>query len=381
MLELAEVVRRFEATYRGAVAFRVTTVQARALGAIRTCRTPVRGGHVWRCDAAACGQERYSYHSCRHRLCPKCQRDQTERWLARAQTRLLPCPYWLITVTLPAELRRICRVHPKAVLDLLLRAAQTAVIELGWTHLGGRVGLLAVLHTWTRALLFHPHVHVLVTAGGLDRDGQTWRPARRADYLLPQQAVANRVHKAMREGLERLGYLGEVPWEVWARKWIAHVQPAGAGAQVLAYLGRYVFRGPLPNSRITAITERTVTFTYRHGRTGHAQPTTLPGEHLVARIIQHVLPHRFIRVRWSGLLSPAAGKARARAVAALAAAPRRSGHAPRLTPPREDEVPDPPARGEAHPPPVDSQSRQRCPVCGVGTLRLIGRLPPRRGPP
>ena len=380
MLELAEVVRRFEPTYRRTVAFRVTPAQARALAAIRTCRTPVRGGQVWRCDAADCRQERYSYHSCRHRSCPKCQGDQTARWFERAEARLLPCPYWLLTVTLPSEVRRVCRVHPKEVLDLLLRVAQTAVLELGWTHLGGRVGLLAVLHTWTRTLLLHPHVHLLVTAGGLERDGLTWRAARRSDYLLPQQAVANRVRKGMREGLERIGLLSAVPWEVWRRDWIAHCQAAGMGAQVLAYLGRYVFRSPLPSSRITAITDRTVTFTSRQGRSGTMQPTTLPGEHLVARITQHVLPHRFIRVRWSGLLSPAAGKACARAAAALAVAPPLVGRAPRLTPPREDEVPDPSPRLGVHPPPA-SRPAHRCPVCGIGTLRLIGRLPPRRGPP
>jgi hypothetical protein len=381
MLELAEVVRRFEATYRRTVAFRVTPAQARALAAIRTCRTPVRGGQVWRCDAADCRQERYSYHSCRHRSCPKCQGDQTARWLERAAARLLPCPYWLLTVTVPSELRRVGRAHPKEVLDLLLRAAQTAVVELGWTHLGARVGLLAVLHTWTRALLWHPHVHLLVTGGGLARDDLTWRAAPRAEYLLPQQALANRVRTRMQQGLARLGLLGEVPAAAWGHDWIAHCQAAGAGTQVLAYLGRYVFRSPLPSSRITAITERTVTFTVRPRHAGALQPITLPGEHLVARIVQHVLPHRFIRVRWSGLLSPAAGTARARATAALAAAPPVVGRTPRLTPPREDEVPDPPLRPAVHPPPAASRPAHRCPVCGVGTLRLVGRLPPRRGPP
>jgi hypothetical protein len=381
MLELAEVVRRFEATYRRTVAFRVTPAQARALVAIRTCRTPVRGGQVWRCDAADCRQERYSYHSCRHRSCPKCQGDQTESWRERAAARLLPCPYWLLTITVPSELRRVCRAHPKEVLDLLLRAAQTAVLELGWTHLGGRVGLLAVLHTWTRALLFHPHVHLLVTAGGLERDGLTWRAARHADYLLPQQALATRVRTHLHDGLARLGLLGEVPGEAWQRDWIAHCQAAGAGAQVLAYLGRYIFRSPLPSSRIMAITARTVTFTVRQRHAGALQPITLPGEHLVARIVQHVLPHRFIRVRWSGLLSPAAGTARARAAAALAAASPVVGRTPRLTPPREDEVPDPSPGLGVHPPAASSRPARRCPVCGVGTLRLVGRLPPRRGPP
>lgn len=381
MLELAEVVQRFEATYRHTVAFRVTPAQARALAAIRTCRTPVRGGHVWRCDAADCQQERYSYHSCRHRSCPKCQHNQTARWLDHASIRLLPCSYWLLTVTLPCELRRLARTHPRRVLDVLLRAAQTAVIELGWTHLGARVGLLSVLHTWTRALLWHPHVHLLVTGGGLAHDGVTWRTAPRANYLLPQQALANRVRTLMRNGLARHGLLETVPPAVWTHDWIAHCQPAGSGLKVLAYLGRYVLRGPLPNSRITAITTQTVTFSFRQGRTGSMQHTTLPGEHLLARLVQHVLPHRFIRVRWSGLLSPAAKKARAHAAAALAAAPTVDTGTQRLAPPREDAIPDPPPQLATDIPPPTSRPTQRCPVCGVGTLRLVGRLPPRRGPP
>lgn len=382
MPTLAAVVQRFEAAYRRTVAFRVTAAQARALVAIRTCRTAVRGGHVWRCDRPDCRHEQYAYHSCRHRACPQCQHDQTRQWLARATARLLPCPYWLLTVTLPSELRRVARGHPAAVLDLLLRAAQTAVLELGWTHLGARVGTLAVLHTWTRALLWHPHVHLLVTGGGLAPDGQSWRPARHAAYLLPQRALAARVRTHLHDGLARLGLLAAAPPAVWTRPWIAHCQPAGTGARVLAYLGRYVLRGPLPTSRIVAADDATVTFTYRHSRSGTPHRLTLPGEQMLGRLLQHVLPHRFIRVRWSGLASPAAGRAFAQAAAALAASPTRCGPPRRLVPPHEDEVPDPGSGRTGTPsPPAPSQPVHRCPVCGAGTLRRVGRLPPRRGPP
>jgi hypothetical protein len=382
MHELAEVVDRFEPAYREKVAFRVSSAQARALRAIQTCRTPVRGGHVWRCDDDACGRERYSYHSCRHRLCPKCQGNQTERWLERARARLLPCPHWLVTVTLPSELRLVCHAHPARALNCLMRAAQSAVLDVGWTHLKGRVGALAVLHTWTRTLEYHPHVHLLVTGGGLGADEVSWSAPRYSDYLLPQQALADRVRSQMRAGLEAEGLLSVAPRAAWEIKWIAHCQPAGSGEEVVGYLGRYVFRCPLPSSRIEAVSDETVTFSFMDSRSKKLKQTTLPGEHLLGRVLGHALPHGFVRVRWSGLLAPAAGRAYKQAAAALAEAPPLVRRTPRVEPPHEGDGPVAEPRLGVHPPaPVHRQAEHRCPVCGRGTLRLVGRLPPRRGPP
>ena len=170
MLEVADIVRLHGDEYRTKFGSQLTSVQKKALRAIQNCRTPVLGGHVYQCDH--CDEKRYSYHSCRNRSCPKCHRDQTERWIAQQRQRLLPCPYYLITFTLPAALRPLARSHPKIVYGLLLKAAADALQKLAADprFLGARLGALAVLHTWTRAMLYHPHVHMLVTAGGLSFD-------------------------------------------------------------------------------------------------------------------------------------------------------------------------------------------------------------------
>src|SRR6266508_1518108 len=167
MLELADIVRAAGEVYQRRHASTLLPSQRRALRDIVACRTAALGGHVRACDH--CGTRQYSYHSCRNRHCPKCHGEQTQRWLDRQRARLLPCAYFLPTFTLPAELRALAWAHQKLVYGLLMTAAAAALLKLSADprYLGARPGVLAVLHTWTRALLYHPHVHMLVTAAGL----------------------------------------------------------------------------------------------------------------------------------------------------------------------------------------------------------------------
>ena len=177
MKEVADIVRLHGEAYRQKFRHLLTSAQQQALFDIQHCRTPYFGGHVHQCGH--CGKEVYSYHSCRNRSCPKCHHDQTERWLDRQRDRLPSCRYYLLTFTLPAELHAIARSHPKDLYSLMMRAAADALQKLAGDprYLGARVGALAVLHTWTRAMLFHPHVHMLVTAGGVSA-GATSRAHR-----------------------------------------------------------------------------------------------------------------------------------------------------------------------------------------------------------
>src|SRR5213080_839039 len=167
MLEVADVFRLHGAAYRQQCGETLSSVQKQTLRDIAACRTPFFGGHVYQCDH--CQQNVFAFHSCGNRSCPKCHKNQTERWLEKQRGHLLPCSYFLVTVTLPAELRPLARAHPKKIYSLLMKAAADALQKLAADpqYLGGRLGILAVLHTWTRAMLFHPHVHMLVTAGGL----------------------------------------------------------------------------------------------------------------------------------------------------------------------------------------------------------------------
>jgi hypothetical protein len=234
MLEVADIVRLHGAAYRARFSTSVGPSQRRALRDLAACRTPACGGHVHQCEQ--CGRTVYAYHSCRNRHCPKCHHAQTERWLAQHRARLLPCAYYLLTFTLPRELRALARDHPRTVYGLLLRCAASALQTLAYDprYVGGRLGCVAVLHTWTRALLYHPHVHLLVTAGGLSADGTQWRAAQHPAFLVPVRALSVLFRAKLCAGLQKAGCLPRTLPAVWQKDWVVHCQPAGRGNQVLA---------------------------------------------------------------------------------------------------------------------------------------------------
>jgi hypothetical protein len=278
----------------------------------------------------------------------------------------LPCTYYLLTFTLPSELRALARDHARTVYGLLMRCAAAALQTLADDprYVGGRLGCLAVLHTWTRALLYHPHVHLLVTAGGLSADGTQWRAPRHSAYLVPVQALSQLFRAKLCAGLKTAGLLAPVPPAVWQKGWVVHCQPAGRGEQVLDYLGRYVFRVALSNSRLEQIAEGQVTFRYRDNRTHGLRRITLPGIAFLQRFLQHVLPRGCTKVRYYGLWSPT-GRARlAHARTFLSPRLLPSTHAPASLPP--------PVASVAPPRPA------RCPSCQGSVLRIVAILRPHR---
>jgi hypothetical protein len=364
MLELADIVRAAGEVYQRLHGPTLLPAQRRALHDIATCRTAALGGHVRACDH--CGTRQYSYHSCRNRHCPKCYGEQTRRWLDRQRARLLPCAYFLLTFTLPAELRALARAHQKLLYGLLMTAAAAALLKLTADprYLGARPGVLAVLHTWTRALLYHPHVHMLVTAGGLRGPDQTWVPSKRAAFLVPGRALSRLFRAKVRAGLRKADLLEHTPPAVWRQEWVVHVQHAGTGEKVLDYLARYVFRIAIVNSRLERFEDGHVTFRYRAGRTGIIQRCTLDAVDFLGRFLQHVLPQGFAKVRHYGLFSPSRHDLLTRARAHLVAAP--------VSPPA-------PARRLVDPAPIPAleiSARSRCPTCGIGVLHIVETLPP-----
>ncbi len=304
MLEVADIVGLHGDEYRAKFRSQLTSVQKKALRDIQNCRTPFFGGHVHQCDH--CAQKVYCYHSCRNRSCPKCHRDQTERWIGKQRQRLLPCSYYLMTFTLPAGLRAVARSHPRIVYGVLMKAAADALQRLARDprFLGARVGALAVLHTWTRAMLYHPHVHMLVTAGGLSADGEHWVEPKNPKFLVPVRALSLIFRAKMCAALQRAGLLQSVAPDVWNKPWVVHCQHAGSGEKVLQYLGRYVFRIALTNNRLERIHDGLVTFRYRDNRTQRVQHCTISGVEFLQRFLQHVLPPRCMKVRYYGLFSP-----------------------------------------------------------------------------
>lgn len=363
------MVRRFAADYLAAHGAAMPPSHRRALEAIETCRTAALGGQVWRCEA--CASEVFSYHSCGNRSCPKCHTKQTEEWLERRRAEMLPVPYFHVTVTVPAELRAALRAHQRDGYAALMQAAAGAIIDLARDprFVGGTVAVLAVLHTWDRQLNFHPHVHCLVSGGGISEDGTTWHPARRR-FLLPVKALARLVRGRLRDLLRRRCPDLVVPDAVWHLPWIAHVTAWGEGEQaVLDYLARYVFRIAISNARITGLDEAGVTFRYQDRKSGQQRSCRLGGEEFLRRFLQHVLPRGLHKVRYFGPWHPArrADAARVRQMLRLQAPPP-AGPVPEPPVP----PPDPAAADTAVAvPPVEPRL---CPHCHRGRLVFLRML-------
>jgi hypothetical protein len=365
MLEVADIFRLHGAAYRASLGGRLLPSQERALEDIQACRTAYFGGHVDRCDH--CGREVYAYHSCGNRSCPKCHREQTERWIDKQRARLLPCPYYLLTFTLPESLRPLALAHQRKIYGFLMRAAAAALNKLARDphYVGARLGCLAVLHTWTRAMQYHPHVHMLVTAGGLSADGSEWRQPKHAAFLVPVEALSVIFRAKMCAALKSAGLLGEIPPAIWKKKWVVHCQPAGRGQKVLEYLGRYVFRVAITNSRLERINDGQVIFRYRDNRSQQLRHVTVTGIEFIRRFLLHVLPRSCTKVRYYGIWSGSCRKSLDQAQTILAAS------SPDAV---LENVADLPFRLL---PPVRRQAN-RCPYCKVGNLILIQRIFPWR---
>ena len=381
-LELADIVRAYGDGY--ARTHRLTPVQHRALRAIAACRTAALGGHQDTCDH--CGATRITYNSCRNRHCPKCQAGAREAWLAARQAELLPIPYFHVVFTLPHALNPLAQGNPRVLYALLFRAAADTLLAFGRDarHLGGTIGVTAILHTWGQNLSQHLHLHCLVTGGALAPDGARWIPSRSPRFLFPVRALATVFRGTFLAALQRTftarhltfaggtAALADPP--AFARfcrdlrrlPWVVYAKPPFAGpAQVLAYLGRYTHRVALTNHRLVACAQAHVAFRWRDYADGdRLKILTLPVAEFLRRFLLHIVPRGFMRIRHFGLL---ANRRRATALAQcrqLLAVP----------------APLAPADPPADEPPPDDPPARRCPFCHVGHWVRIA-LPPHLGPP
>jgi hypothetical protein len=370
MIEVAEVFRRFAADYLEAHGTSMLPSHRRAIEDILDCRTAALGGQVWRCEQ--CDAEVFCYHSCGNRSCPKCHTAQTQEWLERRQAEMLPVPYFHITVTVPAELREVLRANQRDGYGVLMQACAAAIIELARDPrcVGGTVAVLAVLHTWTQQLSLHPHVHCLVSGGGISDDASTWHRARRK-FLVPIKALARLVRGKFRALLQRKCPDLGIPDTVWRTPWILHVTAWGSGERaVLDYLARYVFRIALTNTRIVGLDQQTVSIRYNERKTGRPRTCRLSGNEFMRRFLQHVLPRGFHKVRYFGLWHPAQrhNAARVRQMLQLQAPPKRDPPLDPVAPPLE-------------PPSADATPLAEpliCPHCRQGRLIFIRTLTSRQ---
>jgi Putative transposase/Transposase zinc-binding domain len=323
--------------------------QHAAVRAIRRCRTPALGGQRYRC---ACGREHDAYHSCNHRACPRCGQDDAAAWFAQQRIRLLPVVYFLITFTLPEQLREPIRAAMKAWYGALLKESAGAVQDLAIQpkYLGAELGITAMLQTWTRDLRFHPHVHLLVPTGGLSPDHLRWVRAKDSEFFLPWRKLQARFKGRLKAWLKQHApeLLAQVPDKVWWMTWNVDLKAVGNGEAALKYLANYLCKPPLHESQLNRWDANSVTFSYRDNA-GLPHTDTVTGEEFVRRLLQHVLPKGFQRVRHYGWRAAAAKAKWERLVALLD-----------LRPPAVV-LPAPP------PPP-------KCPVCGK-SMFLCGTLP------
>jgi hypothetical protein len=302
-IELADVVRQFGAEYRLRYGHLMMPSQERALSDITACCTKELGGRLYRCDD--CRESFWVFHCCRNRACPKCHAKQTQQWLAKRQAELLPCDYFHAIATVPSELRDAFRRHQKLMYGLLMRVSAEAVQELCAVkrHLGALPGILSVLHSWNGELLYHPHVHMLITAGGVSSNGEHWEPAR-GEFLVPVSVLSRKIAAKFRDALqkEKPELFASISSAAWRREWVSFCKHYGRGNDaVLNYLSRYVFRTAISNARILGMDDTHVTFRWKDRDHDTWRIVRLPGVEFLRRFLQHVLPRGFHKVRYYGL--------------------------------------------------------------------------------
>ncbi len=350
--------------------------------AITACRTPVLGGHVERCGS--CSFERRAYNSCRNRHCPKCQSLAKARWLKARTAELLPVGYFHVVFTLPHELNPLILCNKAVVLKLLFEAVARTLSQFGrnpGNGLGGKIGFLAVLHTWDQKLLDHFHLHCLIPAGALSPDGRRWVAARK-DFLFPVKALS-RVFRGKFVALlkdsfvqRRLAFPGRTAslgapggfhaliGQLYEKDWVVYSKaPFGGPRKVLDYLGRYTHRVAIANHRILALEDGNVTFSYRDRRDGDSlKSLTVPAEEFIRRFLLHALPASFMRIRHFGFLANRAkGRDLQRCRQLLGLSPE-----PTVTQPMTDQE-------QLHE--LTGKDPRKCPACKTGLMQLVAELP------
>jgi hypothetical protein len=353
MPAVADVVRQHAPAYLERFGEAVPEPHRRVLDAIADCRTGRLGTVVFACKD--CGQHHHIGRSCGNRHCPGCQHDKGTAWLNRQIDRLLPCPYFLLTFTLPAELRPLARAHQRTVYDAFFRASSDAIKALAADpkYIGTpSPGFFGVLHTWGRQLPYHPHLHYVMPGGGPSADGEQWLPAR-ADFLMPERPLSILFRGKFRDAMKQAGLLSEIDPAAWKKDWVVDIQAVGDGRTAIRYLAPYVFRVAISDHRIRASEDDHVTFTWRKSGSRRPRTVTLEPDEFLRRFLQHVLPRGFQKVRYYGFMSANASNSfdRARWLATL--------HA------KETFSLDPAA---SVPPPVPP--RQRCQDCG-GDIHVV----------
>lgn len=279
----------------------------KAAMSIITCRTEALGGSLHQCED--CKKVHYAYHSCNHRNCPQCGQLDALKWEHKQQAKLLPIDYAMVTFTVPEEMRMWFRKEQKSLYHLFFKATSMALQETAKEKIGISLGMLGILHTWSRKLVYHPHIHYIVPLGGLNKNGQ-WQQPKSKDYFLPVKLLSRKVRINLQQLVKETDpkLFAKIPKSVWWKSWNSDIQQVGRGEKAMSYLARYVNQSALSSKRIVKDDAKGVTISYRPSGSDSNQLMTLSGEEFMRRYLQHVLPTGFKRIRYFGWLSPAAHK-------------------------------------------------------------------------
>ena len=319
-LEVADIFRAFGSAYRKAHPMPLR--HHRVIRAIEICRTAELGGHLDQCDH--CGTVKISYNSCRNRHCPKCQCLEKERWLEAREKDLLPTPYFHVVFTLPDGLRPLALRNQKVLYRFLFKAASETLNELAKDsrHLGVEIGFMAILHTWSQTLIHHPHLHCLVTGGGLSLDGKRWIASRK-DFFIPVNVLSSLFRRKFLDGLKKLYEAGELQFpgqieelkgsptfkrlltNLYHQVWVVYCRPPLKHPEkVIDYLGRYTHRVALSNDRLVKLEGNQLTFRWRDSADDNKiKLLTINAFEFIRRFLLHVLPNQFVKIRYYGILS------------------------------------------------------------------------------
>jgi hypothetical protein len=307
-LQVADIFRKHIADYQNA--YPLWPDHKKIVSDLLNCRTAQLGGQIERCDH--CGTLRIIYHSCRNRHCPKCQHMPRERWLEKRKEELLPTSYFHVVFTLPHELNTIILNNKKVMLNCLFKAAAKTLLSFGQNKLNGKLGFIAILHTWDQKLNAHFHLHCLVAGGALSKDQKHWIPCKE-NYLFNKKALSvvfrgkfiERMGNTRRcEKLKFSGKYHQLKNQLYTKNWIVDVRdPVKQPEQVLEYMARYTHRVAIANSRINSLKHGRVTFSVKNRKKNRTEPITITATEFIRRFLLHSLPNGFVRIRHYGFLA------------------------------------------------------------------------------
>lgn len=323
-IEVGDILRKYGREYRAK--YKSSVHQIKIMNLLSSCRTKSMGSHIEKCDN--CGHQRICYNSCRNRHCPKCRHKSKEKWLEARKKELLPVEYYHIVFTIPEALNQITLINKREMYGILFQSASETLLKLGKDpkHLGGEIGIISVLHTWGQNLNEHPHLHCIVTGGGLERSNSKWvkpKKTKRKNFFIHVNIISdlfkkkylyyfkkkyknnNLLFTGSTAGLESRKEFQKLLNGLYSKKWITYCKrPFGGPEQVLDYLGRYTHRVAISNNRIVKVDEDQVSFTWKDYRCGNKnKEMRLTALEFIRRFMLHVLPENFYKIRYYGILS------------------------------------------------------------------------------